>query len=172
MVWGTLTRDPPSRYYIIILKNTHRAISIAVLMHYHRLLWSRLVGLITRSLTEELQTHGLYRTIMWRLTASVHIFRLTMDVIQSKKSNGCFFLFLSQLVIHCSAKFLLKNKLFLEKLYHHVWSCTMLVILLSCFVAVCHVIYSLQTLRVPILFHTVQPQLLCQLVSLDIVLGT
>ena len=92
MVWGTLTRDPPGRYYII-LKSTHRAISIAVLMHYHRLLWSRLVGLITRSLTEELQTHGLYRTIMWRLTALVHIFWLTMDVKQSKKTNGCFFLF-------------------------------------------------------------------------------
>ena len=46
----------------------------------------------------------------------------------------------------------------------------MLVILLSCFVAVCHVIYSLQTLRVPILFHTVQPQLLCQLVTLECIM--
>ena len=159
MVWGTLGRDPPSRYYITILKSTHRAISIAVLMHYHRLLWSRLVGLSTRSLTEELQTLGLYRTIMWRLTALVHMFRLTMDVIQSR--NGywmLFFLVFVSISDPLFSRILVKSKLFFERLWY-MWSCTMLVILLSCFVAVRRVFYSLQTLRVPILLRTVQPQL-------------
>ena len=96
------------------------AISIAVLMHYHRLLWSRLVGLSTRSLTEELQTLGLYRTIMWRLTALVHMFRLTMDVIQSR--NGSWILFFLLVFVSISdplfSRILVKSKLFFERLIY------------------------------------------------------
>ena len=110
MVWGTLSRDAPSRYYITTLKSTHHAISIAVLVHYHRLLWRRLVGLITRSRTEELQTHGLYKTIMRRLTALVLMFRLTMDVIQSK--IGCWMLFF---LLFISVTNPLFSRIFIEK---------------------------------------------------------
>ena len=90
MVWygmGALSRNPHWRCHIKkSSKSTSGIVSIAVLMHYHRLLRSGLVGLVTRSPTEELQTRGLYRTIMCRLTALVLISRLTMDVKQSKKS--------------------------------------------------------------------------------------